>query len=227
MSVVAPPRPTARRHVSRLSLAGTLALASATLVVSSGVAASATTPLTPAAVPASDALVVEETGSGLIADGVQHTSYRVTTAAGASDANLLTVDLTVAETDLLTAPSVTGIQRIDTMGYTAGAVAAVNGDFFNNTTDATYAGITPTQSASGVEIKDGEIRKSAVPKAQRHGESLPEDDGNEVIGVLSNHRAVVTDVDLRGHLDSEATGKVTIDGLNLDAPIRLSVVGPA
>lgn len=206
-----PSRPV--RHVSRVRIAGILAAASAALV-SSGVAASATTPTAPAAVTDADALVVEETGSGTVAEGVQHTSYRVTTPAGASNANLLTVDLTVAETDLLTAPSVTGIQRMDTMGYAAGAVAAVNGDFFNNTTDAAYAGITPTQSASGVEIKDGEIRKSAVPKAQRHGESLPEDDGNEVIGVLSNHRGVVTDVDLRAHLDSAATGKVTIDGLN-------------
>ncbi|MGO1511179.1 MAG: phosphodiester glycosidase family protein [Actinomycetales bacterium] len=164
----------------------------------------------------SEEVGIERTAVAEIAEGVQHTTYRVTTPEGASDAHLLTVDLTEAGTDLLTGPSITKPQRPDDMGEAAGAVAAVNGDFFQNTVDATHGEIQATFAAAGVEVRDGEIRQSAVPYSQRHGESLSSrwNDGDEVVGVTRSGRGVVTDVELDAFVTARGQGRIDVDGLN-------------
>ncbi|MGC5617436.1 phosphodiester glycosidase family protein [Georgenia sp. Z1491] len=170
----------------------------------------------PAPTAESEDIEIERTGVGELADGVQHTTYRVTTPEGASTANLLAVDLRTAGTDLITGPTITTPQRLDDMGEDAGAIAAVNGDFFQNTVDPTHGEIAATFAAAGVEIRDGEIRQSAVPYAQRHGESLDAawNDGDEVVGVTRSGRGVVTDVELDAFAAPRGQRPIDIDGLN-------------
>lgn len=195
-----------------------LALRSAALLLAVPlVGAGVTYPAHAADFPDSDLQAVSALDSRVVAEGVQLAGYQVLTASGSSRANLLTVDLDVAQTELLTAPKVAMNQRLDTMAYAAGALAAVNADFFQNTTDLAHAGVRATGAAVGVQIRDGRIIKSSVPEAQRHGETMPNpiNVGTEVIGVLRNGTGVVSRVQLSAFFASEATGKVPLNGLNI------------
>ncbi|MGC5626711.1 phosphodiester glycosidase family protein [Georgenia sp. Z1344] len=164
----------------------------------------------------SEQVEIERTAASELADGVRQETFRVTTPEGASTATLLAVDLDEAETDLLTGPTITTPQRLDDMAGAAGAIAAVNGDFFQNTVDATHGDISATFAAVGVEIRDGEIRQSAVPYAQRHGEGLDREwnDGDEVVGVTRSGHGVVTDVSLDAFVTARGQGRIDVDGLN-------------
>lgn len=171
-----------------------------------------------AAVAEPGVLELTQTAAEQVVPGLQHTTYRVVTTTGTSMAHLLTVDLRVVHTDLLAAPKVAASQRLDVMAEQAGALAAVNADFFQNTVDAAHQGVPATSAPVGVEIVNGKILKSAVPEAQRHGETMPDpvNRGNEVIGVLRNGRAVVTRVELEAFIaGGPLGGKVAIDGLNI------------
>lgn len=160
----------------------------------------------PNAAPAATDFTWRTTTTSTLAPGVSVAELAITTAAGPSQGHLTTVDLTAAgvSTDLLTAPSVGQRQPIDTIADRAGALAAVNADYFNISEEASHAGVSPTNSAVGAEIRDGVLRKSAVPMAQRFGEgpSKPVNDGTQVIGVDHSGRASVGSVRFTGTLHS-------------------------
>lgn len=211
---------TTARPTRRALLRGLAALAALPVLVTTA------TPASAVAFPDSGLQSVTQVSTRTLTDGVVLTGHQVATASGTSRANLLTVDVRVARTDLLTAPKVASNQRLDTMATAAGAIGAVNADFFQNTQDAAHTGVSPTGAAVGVQIRDGAIIKSFVPRAQRHGEGMPAavNVGGEVVGVGRDGRAVVTRVDLTAFVNSRATGVVPLSGLNLYGMGRHQVV---
>lgn len=159
----------------------------------------------------------------VVIDGVRHTTMRIATPAGEADANVLTIDLRSphVRTDILTPEHVAATAAVDQMVRDAGAVAGVNGDFFNFFEDASHTGIAPTGASSGPEMRDGMIVKSAVPMAQRFGETAPKgNNGTEVIGVTRNRTGVVGRVGLMATMTAPEVftdvpgGVVNLDALN-------------
>ncbi|MFC0508260.1 phosphodiester glycosidase family protein [Micromonospora costi] len=149
-----------------------------------------------------------------LAPGVTYGSFQVDTPRGATVGYLLTADLqkNKVSLDLLHPGSVAQRQVVSAMTNAQGAIAGVNGDFFN--ISETHAGVAPTGSASGPEIADGEDLKFAVPNAQRFGPGLaPGTTTRDVFGVGVNGRARVDTLSLAGEVRS-ARGTITLDGLN-------------
>ena len=97
----------------------------------------------------------------------------MSTPRGVTVGYLLTADLkkNKVSLDLLHPAAVAQRQVVSSMTNDQGAIAGVNGDFFNNS--ETHAGVTPTYSSSGPEIADGEELKFAVPTAQRSAPAWP------------------------------------------------------
>jgi hypothetical protein len=151
-----------------------------------------------------------------LAPGVRHDTFRLTAATGDSDAHLLTVDLAnpKVRTDLITAPYVAQRISLDTMADDAGALAAINGDYFNMFEN--NHPVIPTDAADGPEVRDHQLIKTAVSPAQRFGETEPKqiNTGTEVIGVADGRRAMITRVGFQGWLSSGATGRLDLAALN-------------
>ncbi|MCX5064852.1 phosphodiester glycosidase family protein [Micromonospora lupini] len=197
-------------HLVRPSLALLLAAGLSTLATPAGAAqaASATT----SASAADSALTVTSTEQ--LAPGVTYDSFRVDTPRGATVGYLLTADLrrNKVSLDLLHPDTVAQRQVVSAMTNAQGAIAGVNGDFFN--ISETHAGVAPTGSSSGPEIADGEQLKFAVPTAQRFGPGLaPGTSTRDVFGVGANGRARVDTLSLAGEVRSRK-GTVTLSGLN-------------
>ena len=153
-------------HLVRPRLALLLAAGLTTLVTPAGVAHAAT-----ATVPATGTPITI-TSTAAARPGVTYGSFQVTTPRGVTVGYLLTADLkkNKVSLDLLHPDAVAQRTVVSAMTNEQGAVAGVNGDFFNNS--ETHAGVTPTYSSSGPEIADGEELKFAVPTAQRFGPGL-------------------------------------------------------
>lgn len=137
----------------------------------------ATAAAAPVALPsAADA----DTGLGVtstetLAPGVELDSFTTTSASSTSlQGELLTVDLRSPHVSvgLLHPPSVAQAEPVSQMADAQGAVAGVNGDFFNNT-EAQHPGVAFTDSSDGPEIADGRALKGAVPDKQRFGPGMP------------------------------------------------------
>ncbi|RKR91024.1 uncharacterized protein DUF2233 [Micromonospora pisi] len=198
----------------RRPLALLLSLALATLVVPAG-AAWAATP-TGAATPTSTADgLVHYTGGELVAPGVTYLSFELDTPRGPAVGHVVTADLRQRKVvlDLLHPDAVAQRQVISTMTDEQGAVAGVNGDFFN--ISETHEGVEPTGSAVGPEIAGGEDLKAAVPNAQRFGPGLPAGTSTrDVFGVGINGSARVTSLTLRGEVRSRSGAVIPLRGLN-------------
>ncbi|MGA4508109.1 phosphodiester glycosidase family protein [Propionibacteriaceae bacterium G1746] len=191
-------------------------------VFGTGVAAAV---LTPAFLRSSAAAASDFPNSGLVSvvqtststhqPGLQVSHYDVVATHGASKAHLFTVDLRISTTNLLCTKTIAWNQRLDDMAEDAGAIAAVNADFFQNSVE--HAGVPATFAPVGVEILDGKILKSAVPEGQRYGGTMPnpENRGNEVIGVQRNGRGAVTRIELDAFINNERIGKIAVNGLNI------------
>lgn len=208
--------PSTRRTLG-LALAGVLA--TSTLVAApllSTALPGAATAQASEAFPESGLVSVTETGTETVGAGLEHTAYDIVTGAGASKANLFTVDLDVADVGLITAPYVASSQRLDDMADAAGVRAAINGDFFQIDNEGNHGDIPVTQAAAGAEVLDGEMRSTAVPVGQRYGGTMPKEynDGNQVIGQLRNGDAVLTRVEMRGFIATDTHGKIDVDALN-------------
>ncbi|MEV6365777.1 phosphodiester glycosidase family protein [Micromonospora musae] len=149
-----------------------------------------------------------------LAPGVTYGSFQVATPRGVTVGYLLTADLrkNKVSLDLLHPDAVAQRQVVSAMTNNQGAVAGVNGDFFN--ISETHAGVAPTGSASGPEIADGEDLKFAVPNAQRFGPGLaPGTSTRDVFGVGVNGKARVDTLSLAGEVRSKK-GNITLAGLN-------------
>ncbi|MER7838109.1 phosphodiester glycosidase family protein [Streptomyces sp. NPDC096040] len=154
-------------------------------------------------------------GTGQLASGVTYRQFDVPAAKGTVHAHLLTVDLTNphVHVDLLHPGTVAARSPVSTMADAAGAVAGVNGDFFN-ITETQHPGVEATGASVGPAIADGRLLKAAVPKAQRFGPSLPPGtDTTDVFGVGMDRRARLDRLTLVGTVRTPA-GNLALRGLN-------------
>ncbi|MFE5034912.1 phosphodiester glycosidase family protein [Streptomyces sp. NPDC056683] len=139
-------------------------------------------------------------GAGRIASGVAYRQFDLPAAKGTVHVHLLTVDLTDphVRVDLLSPGAVAARSRVSTMADAAGAVAGVNGDFFN-INETQHPGVEVTGASVGPAIAHGRVLKSAVPTAQRFGPSLPPGTATtDVFGVGVDRRARLDRLTLAG-----------------------------
>ncbi|MER6225744.1 phosphodiester glycosidase family protein [Streptomyces sp. 900105755] len=139
-------------------------------------------------------------GAGRIESGVTYRQFDLPAAKGTVHVHLLTVDLADphVRVDLLSPGAVAARSRVSTMADAAGAVAGVNGDFFN-ITETQHPGVEVTGASVGPAIAHGRVLKSAVPTAQRFGPSLPPGtDTTDVFGVGVDRRARLDRLTLAG-----------------------------
>ncbi|MQY11832.1 hypothetical protein SRB5_19510 [Streptomyces sp. RB5] len=136
------------------------------------------------------------------APGIDYRSFTVAASHGSVTGHLVTVDLTDPHvtTDLLYPGAVAARDEVTDMADAAGAVAAVNGDFFN-IDEAQHPGVQPTGASVGPAIADGRELKGAVPNGQRFGPALPPGTSTrDVIGVGVDRRARLDSLELTGTL---------------------------
>lgn len=138
------------------------------------------------------------------APGVRYETFSVAASHGTVHGHLLTVDLDDArvKVELLrpgTSGSVTGIRApVSRLADARGAVAAVNGDFFDITEDE-HPGVRPTGSTVGPAVADGRPLKAAVPDGQRYGPALvPGATDEDVLGIGADGTARLDRLRLRG-----------------------------
>jgi hypothetical protein len=130
-------------------------------------------------------------------------------------AHVLSVDLRDPRVrlDLLYPGAVAARSPVSRMAGAAGAVAGVNGDFFN-ITETQHPGVEATGATVGPAIAKGHALKAAVPDGQRFGPALPSGTGTEdVIGVGVDRRARLDSLALDGSVGTPAGG-LPLGGLN-------------
>ncbi|MEV3869619.1 phosphodiester glycosidase family protein [Streptomyces sp. NPDC049906] len=150
-----------------------------------------------------------------IAGGVTYRHYDIDTPRGVTHGHLLSVDLGAPGVSVgLLYPSVVGARAtVSSLADAEGAVAGVNGDFFN-ISEAQHPGVSPTYAPVGPAVADGRALKAAVPRKQRFGPSLPSGTSPEdVLGVDTGGRARLDRLRLDGAFTT-ADGTVQLHGLN-------------
>ncbi|MEV5955170.1 phosphodiester glycosidase family protein [Streptomyces sp. NPDC051987] len=163
-------------------------------------------------------------GAVRIASGVAYRQFDLPAAKGTVHVHLLTVDLSDprVHVDLLTPGAVAARSPVSAMADAAGAVAGVNGDFFD-ITETQHPGVAATGASVGPAIAHGRVLKAAVPTAQRFGPSLPPSaDTTDVFGVGVDRRARLGRLTLSGTVRTpDAT--LALRGLNQYALAQGSV----
>ncbi|MFM9370066.1 phosphodiester glycosidase family protein [Streptomyces sp. Da 82-17] len=150
-----------------------------------------------------------------VASGVEYSSFTVPASHGPARAHLVTVDLADPRVrlDLLHAGAVAARRTVSSMADTAGAVAAVNGDFFN-ISEAQHPGVEATGAPVGPAVAGGRQLKAAVPDGQRFGPALPPGTHTtDVFGVGADGRARMGRLDLDGAVHT-AHDRLPLGGLN-------------
>ncbi|MFF8731530.1 phosphodiester glycosidase family protein [Streptomyces sp. NPDC015171] len=150
-----------------------------------------------------------------VAPGVTYRQFDVTAGAGTARVHLLTVDLADphVRVDLLHPGAVAARATVSRLADSAGAVAGVNGDFFD-ITETQHPGVEATGAAVGPAVAAGEVFKAAVPKGQRFGPSLPPGTATEdVFGVGTDRRARLDRLSLTGSVTTPE-GSLPLKGLN-------------
>ncbi|MET8859580.1 phosphodiester glycosidase family protein [Streptomyces sp. NPDC004579] len=135
-----------------------------------------------------------------IAPGVAYTELDIPAAKGVAHAHVLTVDLRNphVRVDLLYPGAVAARAPVSQLADSRGAVAGVNGDFFD-ITETQHPGVEATGATVGPAIASGRGLKAAVPDGQRFGPALPPGTHTEdVFGVGVDRRARLDDVVLDG-----------------------------
>jgi hypothetical protein len=149
-----------------------------------------------------------------VARGVLLGQFTLTASHGTVTGYVLTADLADprVRVGLLTPGSVAAREEVSGLADAAGAVGAVNGDFFNISEE--HAGVTPTGSSDGPEIAAGRALKAAVPDSQRFGPAMaPGDTTKDVIGVGADRRARLDSLTLEGSLRTR-DGSLPLAGYN-------------
>ncbi|MFD6920606.1 phosphodiester glycosidase family protein [Streptomyces sp. NPDC059944] len=162
------------------------------------------------AAPASGA---EDTGT--IAPGVQYSQLDIPAAKGVAHAHVLTVDLRDphVRVDLLHPGAVASREPVSQLAGDQGAVAGVNGDFFD-IEESQHPGVEATGATVGPAIASGHALKAAVPDGQRFGPALPPGTHTEdVFGVGVDRRARLDGLDLDGSVRSQ-DGTWPLGGFN-------------
>ncbi|MGV9887730.1 phosphodiester glycosidase family protein [Streptomyces sp. NPDC003395] len=150
-----------------------------------------------------------------IAPGVVYEEFDLQGAKGPAHAHVLSVDLRNAKVrlGLLYPGAVAARAPVSQLADAAGAVAGVNGDFFN-ITETQHPGVDATGASVGPAIAAGHVLKAAVPDGQRFGPALPPGTGTEdVVGVGTDRRARMGRLVLRGSVRTPE-GTLPLGGLN-------------
>ncbi|QKW10477.1 phosphodiester glycosidase family protein [Streptomyces sp. NA04227] len=162
------------------------------------------------AAPATAHTAVED-----IARGVGYDHFDVEAAKGTTHAHVLTVDLTDphVKVDLLHPGTVSDRDAVSHLADAQGAVAAINGDFFNNN-ESQHPGVDPTWASVGPAVADQRAFKGAVPDGQRHGPAMPPGvTTKEVLGVGTDDRARLDKLTLDGSVVADGR-TLPLGGLN-------------
>jgi hypothetical protein len=154
-------------------------------------------------------------GRAALAPGVGYEEFDVPAARGVTHVHVLTADLSDPRVrlDLLYPGAVAARSPVSGMADAAGAVAGVNGDFFN-ITETQHPGVEATGASVGPAVARGHVLKAAVPDGQRFGPALPPGTGTEdVVGVGVDGRARLDDLTLDGSVTTPE-GRLPLGGLN-------------
>ncbi|MER8186027.1 phosphodiester glycosidase family protein [Kitasatospora sp. NPDC094015] len=150
-----------------------------------------------------------------VAPGVTYRQGTVESRRGATRVHLVTVYLGRAglSAGLLHAGAVAAREPVGRLAELSGAVAAVNGDFFN-IEESQHPGIEPTGAPVGPEVENGLPLKAAVPTAQRFGAPPPPGTGvRDVLGATFDGRIALGRLTLHGTVRRGGEA-VPLGGLN-------------
>ncbi|WP_371584386.1 phosphodiester glycosidase family protein [Streptomyces sp. NBC_01314] len=150
-----------------------------------------------------------------VAPGIEYTHFDIRAAKGVTHAHVLSVDLRNRQVGvgLLYPGKVAARATVSRLATSAGAVAGINGDFFNNT-ETQHPGVAATGAPVGPAIAGGHALKAAVPKGQRFGPALPPGTSTlDVLGVTTDGTARLDRVALDGSVTT-AGGVLPLRGLN-------------
>ncbi|MER6997242.1 phosphodiester glycosidase family protein [Streptomyces sp. NPDC000410] len=150
-----------------------------------------------------------------IAPGVTYRQFDIPAAGGTARAHLLVVDLRDGRvTAGLLHPGVVAARAtVSALADGVGAVAAVNGDFFN-ISETQHPGVEATGAPVGPAVAGGRALKAAVPDGQRFGPALPPGTSTrEVLGVGADGRARLGRLELAGEVVVPGD-RIPLAGLN-------------
>ncbi|MFJ9797400.1 phosphodiester glycosidase family protein [Streptomyces sp. NPDC101145] len=150
-----------------------------------------------------------------VATGVGYRVLDVPSSRGTARVHLLTVDLREGRVSvgLLYPGVVAGRAPLSALADGAGAVAGVNGDFFN-LSEAQHPGVPATGAPVGPAVAEGRALKAAVPRGQRFGPALPPGTNTRmVLGVDGDGRARLGELALSGEVRT-SEGRIGLGGLN-------------
>ncbi|MGW1214357.1 phosphodiester glycosidase family protein [Streptomyces sp. NPDC002499] len=150
-----------------------------------------------------------------VGSGVTYQEFDIQGIKGPTHAHLVTVNLRDARVklDLLYPGAVASRAALSSLADARGAVAAVNGDFFN-ITEAQHPGVDATFATVGPAIASGRTLKAAVPNGQRFGPSMPPGRSTQdVIGVGVDRTARLDSLSLSGSVRTPV-GQLPLGGLN-------------
>jgi hypothetical protein len=151
-----------------------------------------------------------------LAPGVTYTEFDVPAARGTTHAHLVSVDLRDprVRVDLLYPGAVAARAPLSRLARSAGAVAGVNGDFFD-ISETQHPGVEATGAAVGPAVAAGRALKAAVPRGQRFGPALPSGAGTEdVLGVGTDGVARLDRMALDGQVRTPGGETLPLRGLN-------------
>ncbi|MFE1249803.1 phosphodiester glycosidase family protein [Streptomyces sp. NPDC058735] len=150
-----------------------------------------------------------------VAPGVTYEEFDIQAVQGVAHAHVLRVDLgnPRVRVELLHPGAVASRAQVSRMADAQGAVAGVNGDFFN-ITETQHPGVEATGASVGPAIAAGQALKAAVPDGQRFGPALPPGTTTEeVFGVGTDGRARLDRLALDGSVRT-AEAELPLGGFN-------------
>jgi len=154
-------------------------------------------------------------GTAQLAPGVTYRQFDITAAKGVTHAHVVVVDLrnTHVRVNLLYPGAVAAREPVSELADSAGAVAGVNGDFFN-ITETQHPGVEATGSTDGPAVASGVALKAAVPDGQRFGPALPPGTNTRnVLGVGVDRVARLDSLSLNGWIRT-SQGSMALGGFN-------------
>nr|WP_240982425.1 phosphodiester glycosidase family protein [Streptomyces sp. S3(2020)] len=150
-----------------------------------------------------------------IASGVTYRQYDIQAAKGPTRVHVLTVNLRDPHVrlDLLHPGAVAARAPVSQLADAQGAVAGVNGDFFN-ITETQHPGVEATGASVGPAVARGRTLKAAVPDGQRFGPAMPAGTSTRnVLGMGVDRRARLDSLSLSGSVWTPWT-RLPLGGLN-------------
>ncbi|MFB9734004.1 phosphodiester glycosidase family protein [Streptomyces sp. NPDC057386] len=154
-------------------------------------------------------------GAVPVVPGVEYGQFDIDAAQGPARAHVVSVDLSdpAVRLGLLHPGAVAQRATVSVLADSQGAVAGVNGDFFD-ITEVQHPGVEATGAAVGPAVAEGLDLKAAVPKGQRFGPALPPGTGTEeVLGAGTDGRARLDRLTLDGSVGTP-DGALPLGGLN-------------